>query len=143
MAALNQTGIRYEDVYDSLFALNSWTEEQKTRLLDIITEWTTAFERAAPMKLTNNLRYLLELLTNNVAMVPLLPVETIFTVIQSADIPSEAWLDCLLAAVQSPSNTNHENMISFDFTPVLMPTTDSNSSALFNSLSGQELYNDR
>jgi hypothetical protein len=142
MAASNQTSIRYEDVYGSILALTSWTEEQKTRLLDIITEWTTAFERTASTKLTDNLRYLLEILTDNVAMVPLVPVESIFTVIQSADIPSEAWLDCLFAAVQSTSNTNQENLISFDFTPVLIPTTVSNSSVLFNSLAGQELHHD-
>ncbi len=103
-----------------MLALTLWTEEQKTRLLNITIEWTTAFEQAAPTKLTSNLRY--------------------FIVIQSADIPSKAWLDYLLAAVQSTSNTNQENLISFDFTPVIIPTTNSNSSALFNSLSGQELY---
>jgi hypothetical protein len=140
MASSNQSVICYEDIYESLLALTSLTEEQKTRVLNITIEWTTAFEQAAPTKLTSNLRYLLEILTNNVAMVPLLPVETIFIVIQSADIPSEAWLDCLLVAVQSTSNTNQENLILFDFTSVIIPTTNSNSSALFNSLSGQELY---
>ncbi len=103
-----------------MLALTLWTEEQKTRLLNITIEWTTAFEQAAPTKLTSNLRY--------------------FIVIQSADIPSKAWLDYLLAAVQSTSNTNQENLILFDFTSVIIPTTNSNSSALFNSLSGQELY---
>ena len=99
MAASDQTVVRHEDVYVQLLVLTSWTEEEKIHLVDLITEWTTAFEQQAPAKLSTNMHHLLELLSHNAAIVPLVPVETIFTVIQSVDIPSEVWLDCLLAVV--------------------------------------------
>ncbi|CAF1169691.1 unnamed protein product [Rotaria sp. Silwood1] len=67
------------------------------------------------------MRYLRKLLTVDVVTIPLLPVETILKVIQSANIPPEAWLDCLLTALSSDSNGD-QNAISFDFTPVIVPT---------------------
>ncbi|CAF3886656.1 unnamed protein product, partial [Rotaria sp. Silwood1] len=51
------------------------------------------------------MRYLRKLLTVDVVTIPLLPVETILKVIQSANIPPEAWLDCLLTALSSDSNS--------------------------------------
>ncbi|CAF2741894.1 unnamed protein product [Rotaria sp. Silwood2] len=71
------------------------------------------------------MRHLRQLLTENVVIKPMLPVDTILKVIQSDDIPSDVWLDCLLAAAQSDTNnSSNENAISFDFSPVIMPTID-------------------
>ncbi|CAF3721548.1 unnamed protein product [Rotaria sp. Silwood1] len=139
----DKTNNHYDIICERLFALNSWTYEQKTCLLDIITDWTAKFEHSMPTQLNNKLRHLREIFTHNVTIVPLLPVESILKVLQSTEIPAELWLDCLLAAVQSSSDKNNENKILFDFTPVKIPTIGSTSSGLFNSCSSeQELQND-
>ncbi|CAF1280852.1 unnamed protein product [Didymodactylos carnosus] len=93
-------------------------------LLHTIVNWTSQFEMSMPTKLEMNMQCLRELLANNIVIKPVLPVETILKVIQSDDIPAEVWLDCLRAAVQSESNNNNQNSISFDFAPVIMPTMD-------------------
>jgi hypothetical protein len=122
MATSDQANDHYDTVCEHLFAIDSWTEEQKTYLLEIMTDWITEFEHSMSTQLNTNMWHLLEIVTHNVAVVPLLPVETIFKVIQSASIPPEAWLDCLIAAVESPLDNIDESIISFDFAPVTIPT---------------------
>ncbi|CAF1048452.1 unnamed protein product [Rotaria sp. Silwood1] len=144
MSTSNNSNNHCDIICERLLALKSWTDEQKTRLLEIIIEWTTKYEQSVPTQLNNILQHLRELFTHNVIIVPLLPVETILKVIQSSHIPAELWLDCLMNAVESPSDNNNENKILFDFTPVTIPTTVSTSSTLFNSyLSEQGSQNDR
>jgi hypothetical protein len=139
----------YEIVCERLFALKSWTYEEKSRLLQMIVDWTSQFEKLMPKQFDKNMRHLRELLTHNTVIKPMLPVETILAVIQSAHIPSEAWLDCILAAVPSGSSNNDQNPISFDFTPVVIPaaamTVDLTSSTLFNSTAStqQSQFNNR
>ncbi|CAF4866157.1 unnamed protein product, partial [Rotaria sp. Silwood1] len=70
---------------------------------------------------------------------PLLPIETIFEVIQSDHIPAELWFDCLMNVVEVSSDNNNKNKILFDFTLVRIPT----SSNMLNSyLSEQGSQND-
>ena len=138
----------YEIVCDRLFALKSWSYEQKSRLLDIIINWTSQLEKSEPAQLEARLLHLRELLAHNILIVPKLPIETILEVIQSVDIPCEAWLDCLLAAVLSNSEQNSPHPISFNFSSVSIPeaaiNTQEASSVLYNSISPQTqhiLYN--
>ncbi|CAF0826312.1 unnamed protein product [Rotaria sordida] len=78
-----------------------------------------------PNQLETNLRHLRELLTQRLIIEPMVPVETILKVIQSDEIPSDAWLDCLRAAVQSEMNdSSNPTTISFDFAPVIVPKVD-------------------
>ncbi|CAF1367499.1 unnamed protein product [Rotaria sordida] len=94
-----------------------------------------------PEKLDKNLCHLHELLTRDIVTVPMLSVDKILQVIQSVEVPCEAWLDCLRAALLSESNNNN-NPISFDFAPVIIPnaamTVDLTSSTLFNSTSSSQ-----
>ncbi|CAF5099313.1 unnamed protein product, partial [Rotaria sp. Silwood1] len=92
-----------------------------------------------PAQLNNNLKCLRELITHKVIIAPLLPIETIFEVIQSDHIPAELWFDCLMNVVEVSSDNNNKNKILFDFTPVRIPT----SSNMLNSyLSEQGSQND-
>ncbi|CAF5103906.1 unnamed protein product [Rotaria sp. Silwood1] len=123
MSTSNKTNNHYDIIYERLFALKSWTYEQKIRLVEIISDWTNKYEHSMPAQLNSNLQHLRELLTCSVVIVPLLPVEMIFQVIQSSHIPAKLWLDCLMNAVEVPSDNNNGNRISFDFTPVTVPTS--------------------
>lgn len=120
MAVVNH----YNIICDRLLALKSWTEEEKSSLLHIIVNWRNRFENSIPEKLEENMRCLREILTDNIIIEPILPVHIVLEVIQSDNIPAELWLDCLRTAVQSYVNndTDYQNTISFDFTPVIMPT---------------------
>ncbi|CAF1166288.1 unnamed protein product, partial [Rotaria sordida] len=94
-----------------------------------------------PEKLDKNLCHLHELLIRDIVTVPMLSVDKILQVIQSVEVPCEAWLDCLRAALLSESNNNN-NPISFDFAPVIIPnaamTVDLTPSTLFNSTSSSQ-----
>ncbi|CAF4464266.1 unnamed protein product [Rotaria sp. Silwood2] len=139
MSTSNTINNHYNIIYERLFALKSWTNEQKRRLVEIIADWTNKYEHSMPAQLNNNLKCLRELITHKVVIAPLLPIETIFKVIQSDHIPAELWFDCLMNVVEVSSDNNNKNKILFDFTPVRIPT----SSNMLNSyLSEQGSQND-
>ncbi|CAF4142001.1 unnamed protein product [Rotaria sp. Silwood2] len=72
----------------------------------------------------------------------MLPVDTILKVIQSVEVPSEVWLDCLFNALSSESDNNNHHPISFNFAPVIISnaamTVDLTPSTLFNSTSSTQ-----
>ncbi|CAF3445884.1 unnamed protein product, partial [Rotaria sp. Silwood2] len=139
MSTSNTINNHYNIIYERLFALKSWTNEQKRCLVEIIADWTNKYEHSMPAQLNNNLKCLRELITHKVVIAPLLPIETIFKVIQSDHIPAELWFDCLMNVVEVSSDNNNKNKILFDFTPVRIPT----SSNMLNSyLSEQGSQND-
>lgn len=127
MASSNMINDDYAIICDRLFALKSWKYEEKSSLLHMIVNWRSLYEKSEPTKLETNLRHLRVLLTERLIIQPMLPVETILKVIGSDNIPSDAWLDCLLAAIRSNMNdSNNTTSISFDFAPVIMPKVDFN-----------------
>ncbi|CAF4581916.1 unnamed protein product [Rotaria sp. Silwood1] len=142
MASSKQAMDHYKVVYELLFALESWTYEQKYCLLQTIIDWTSQFEKSMPEQLEKNLCYLHELLTRDIVTVPMLPVDKILQVIQSGEIPCEVWLDYLHTPLLSESNNNNNNPISFDFAPAIIPkaamTMDLTPSTLFNSASSPQ-----
>jgi hypothetical protein len=127
MTLSNTKNNNYSIICDQLCALTSWKYDEKSSLLDTIVKWTESYEKSDPNKLETNFKHLRELLTERVVIEPIIPVETILKVIQSDEIPSDAWLDCLHAAAQSKMNDcNDQNTISFDFSPVIIPNVDLN-----------------
>jgi len=110
-------------VSDRLLQLKSWTEEEKSSLLHTMVNWRSQLEDSRPERLEMNMLCLRELFSDDIIMYAMLPVETILQVVQSNDIPAETWLDCLRIALQSnmENDADHQNTISFDFTPVVIP----------------------
>lgn len=127
MTLSNTKNNNYSIICDQLCALASWKYDEKSSLLDTIVKWTESYEKSDPNKLETNFKHLRELLTERVVIEPIIPVETILKVIQSDEIPSDAWLDLLHAAAQSKMNDcNDQNTISLDFSPVIIPNVDLN-----------------
>lgn len=125
MTSSNTAIDHYNIVCDRLFSLKSWKYEDKSCLLHTIVRWTSQYEKSMPNKLEKNLRHLRQLLAERIVIQPMLPVEMILKVIQSDNIPSEAWRDCLLTALQSGMNdSSNPTTVSFDFAPVNVPQVD-------------------
>jgi hypothetical protein len=110
-------------VRDRLLPLQSWTDEEKCSLLNTIKHWISQLKDSIPERLKMNIQCLGEVLGDDILTHAMLSVNTVLEVIQSDDIPAEAWLDCLRAAVLSKmeKDTDYQNTISFDFKPVIIP----------------------
>ena len=94
----------YDIVCECLCALESWGDEEKSRLLDTIIRWKDQFENSSREEFEKNIRHLLELLTDEIVTVPLVPVEIILQTIESVDISAEDWRNALLALALSQTD---------------------------------------
>ncbi|CAF4229011.1 unnamed protein product [Rotaria sp. Silwood2] len=137
MARSNQRLNYYDIVCDCLFSLDSWTYEQKSRLLDVIVDWTSQFQNLNPIQLQHNLRYLLEILTHDVVISAMVIAEKVLETIETSVIPPIFWLDYLLMTVSPESTCQDQDSMSFD-SPLVQTTVvenlpDFESSSLVNS----------
>ena len=97
----------YDIVCECLCALESWGDEEKSRLLHTIIRWKDQFEHSSREEFEKNIRHLLELLTDEIVTVPLVPVEIILQTIESINISAEDWRNTLLALALSQTDDNH------------------------------------
>ncbi|CAF3812430.1 unnamed protein product [Rotaria magnacalcarata] len=84
-------------VYEHLFAIDSWTDEQKSSLLQLMNEWESKFKQSSPKIFKTNMHHLSNLFTDPNGIVMNLPADTVLALIQSTDIQPECWFEYLLA----------------------------------------------
>jgi len=78
-------------ICEYLSTMASWTEEQKSNLIQLMSEWENNCK--------SNIQHLSKLFTDPNGLVLNLPADTILKLVQSNDIPADCWLDCLLATL--------------------------------------------
>ncbi|CAF4048834.1 unnamed protein product [Rotaria magnacalcarata] len=84
-------------VYEHLFAIDSWTDEQKSSLLQLMNEWESKFKQSSPKIFKMNMHHLSNLFTDPNGIIMNLPADTVLALIQSTDIQPECWFEYLLA----------------------------------------------